>query len=209
MLTAQRGQVEVGRLLIEQFPRCIPWANKQGMDALALASAHPASTPLLPYLLSSPTFPANPHSRDTLGNTPLHHASASGSLKALRILLSAGANSLAKNSYDWTPLAYSQTVAAEVYFKNLVAEFERRRVEGARQQDERAREREAQKRGGVRLVTDETGAVSVKRPGDIDVGIRDAQWSPAERRKIMTPTAGGSEVWHGSLGGRARASSDD
>ena len=158
MLAVQNGHNEVGRLLIARCARCIPWTNKRGLDAvcpnlpnpsnlfqsdlkpltkpllpveqLALSSLHPSSTPLIPLLLQNPTYPASPHSRDNNGNTPLHHASASGSLKALRILLTAGADPGAKNAYDWDPLAYSQTVAAEVYFKNLVAEFERRRSEG-------------------------------------------------------------------------------
>ena len=107
---------------------------------------------MIPILLA--LEPGLAHTRDADGNTPLHHASAAGNLSALRLLLSAGANPLAKNDCDWTPLAYSQTVAAEVYFKNLVAEFERRKVEGLRVGEERERQRAA----GVRLVgTDEGG----------------------------------------------------
>ena len=87
----------------------------------------------MPLLLSHPTYPASPTARDDDGNTPLHHASAAGSLKALRILLSAGADPSTTNAQDWSPLAYSQTVAAEVYFKNLIAEFARARMDGQQQ----------------------------------------------------------------------------
>lgn len=198
MLAARNGHVEVGRLLIQHFPRCVTMTNEAGLDALSIASQAPASTGLIPLLLNEPDYPASPHIQDQDGNTPLHHASASGSLKTLRILLSVGANPLAKNNYDWTPLAYdqspgpiddfcllllsrySQTVAAEVYFKNLVAEFERRKIEGAKMSEERDR----QKNGGVRLVDDEsTGEGEDEVIGD---ALR-RHWSPLERKLPMAP----------------------
>lgn len=203
MLAAQNEQFEVGTMLAKRFPRSIPYINKQGLDALAMAAQHPDSTALIPILLQDPLYPASPHSRDLDGNTPLHHASASGSLKALRILLAAGSNPLAKNNYDWTPLAYSQTVAAEVYFKNLVAELERRKVKGAKQSEERERARMA----GVRLVDDD-GEVS--KPGEEDEVISDAlkrHWSPVERKRPNTPGSGGrSHEWGHA---RTRSSSGD
>jgi len=192
MLAAQNGHMEVGRLLVQRFPRCIPYQNREGLDALAIASQHQASTGLIPLILSNPHRPSA-DSRDQDGNTALHHASASGSLKALRILLAAGANPLAKNNHDWTPLAYSQTVAAEVYFKNLVAEFERRKVEGARQSDERERQRAA----GVRMV-DGDGATSKAGNGEEDEMIGDAlkrHWSPTERRRPTTPGSAPKHEW--------------
>jgi len=194
MLAAKNGHVEVGKLLITAFPRSIGAQNKMLRDVLALASQVPESTGLIQVLLTNAECPANPHSRDVDGNTPLHHASASGSLKALRILLSAGANPLAKNNYDWTPLAYSQTVAAEVYFKNLVAEFERRKVEGLKAEEERERQRAA----GVRVVADDD-AMALRTPIDEDEAIGDAlkrHWSPVDRRRPGTPgSAGRSHEW--------------
>jgi hypothetical protein len=128
--------------------------NSQGLDVLALcAQSSGESTSLIPILLA--LEPGLAYTRDLDGNTSLHHASAAGNLSALRMLLSAGANPLAKNDADWTPLAYSQTVAAEVYFKNLVGEFERRKVEGLRVGEERERQRVA----GVRLVDEGGGLV--------------------------------------------------
>ncbi|EMC96048.1 hypothetical protein BAUCODRAFT_148884 [Baudoinia panamericana UAMH 10762] len=206
ILAAQHGKIEVGKLLVDSFPRSVPMFNKFGLDALALASQHPASTGLIPILLNNEDYPASPHVQDQDGNTPLHHASASGSLKALRILLAAGANPLAKNNHDWTPLAYSQTVAAEVYFKNLVAEFERRKVEGAKQGEERERQRAA----GVRIVEDEGGG---SRPGDADEDamIGDAlkrHWSPMERKRPMTPGSVPRHEWGpGLYHARTRSSS--
>ncbi|KAI6874119.1 decaprenyl-diphosphate synthase subunit 1 [Hortaea werneckii] len=195
MCAARNGHVEVGKLLAQEFPRCIPYQNKSGLDALAIASQHPASTVLIPVLLSNPLFPADPESRDRDGNVALHHASASGSLKSLRILLAAGANPLAKNNYDWTPLAYSQTVAAEVYFKNLVAEFERRKVEGAKLDEQRERQRTA----GVRLVEeDATSGKGGKGSMEEDETIGDAlkrYWSPTEKRQPPTPGSAPRHEW--------------
>lgn len=165
---------------------------------------NPSSTALIPLLLSNPTYPASVHSRDNHGDTPLHHASAAGSLKALRVLLSTGADPMAKNSYDWTPLAYSQTVAAEVYFKNLVVEFERRRIEGARGDQERKEDKSRRKGGGVRLVTgDDEGAT--RRPSHEGL-----DWSPIiDTRSAFTPNIGQSSAWTEFLGTRARARSGD
>lgn len=206
MLAAKSGHVEVGKLLVKEFPRCIPLVNKLWLDALSLCSQHPASTGLIPVLLNDESFPASPHVRDQDGNTPLHHASASGSLKALRILLASGANPLAKNNYDWTPLAYSQTVAAEVYFKNLVAEFERKKVEGARQGEERERQRAA----GLRMVDD---GGNIERADDDEQIIGDAlrrQWSPVERRRPGTPGSASKHEWVSARDvSRIRAGSGD
>jgi uncharacterized protein len=112
-----------------------------------LASRHGA-LPLVPLLLNHATNPASPLAHDADGNTALHHASAAGELKALRLLLQSGASPLAQNSYSWTPIACSATGAAEAYFKQLVAEVERRRVEARKE----AREREMQRVAGVRVV---------------------------------------------------------
>ena len=207
MIAARNGHVEVGRLLIHQFPVCIRYFNNLGLDVLSLASQNPAATGLIPVLLNpgseAEEYAASVNLRDQDGNTALHHASASGSLKALRILLAAGANPLAKNNHDWTPLAYSHTVAAEVYFKNLVAELERRKVEGLKAEEERERQRAA----GMRLVaTDDEGGTRSKlevpaTPVDEDEVIQDAlkrHWSPTIDRfkRPITPASGQKTPTH-------------
>lgn len=210
MLAAKNGHIEMGTLLVNEFPRSVTCKNAQGLEAISLASQHPNSTALIPVLLQEPESPASPHTRDAEGNTPLHHASASGSLKALRILLAAGANPLAKNHHDWTPLAYSQTVAAEVYFKNLVAELERRKVEGMKAEEERERLRAAGMRvvvggeddGGERSVgnTPKKGEGVPMTPVDDEEIIHDAlkrHWSPTmERKRPMTPGSVGKVSVH-------------
>jgi hypothetical protein len=192
MLAAQNGHVAAARTLVEAFPRSVVMVDARGVDALALCamSGGGESTALIPVLLGlegeiegegGRSLAASPHSRDADGNTPLHHASAAGNLAALRMLLAAGANPLAKNDYDWTPLAYSQTVAAEVYFKNLVAEFERRKVEGLRVGEERERQRAA----GVRLV-DEGGGMQLQAKEDVMELAAGRQWSsPGDRGGVV------------------------
>lgn len=67
--------------------------------------------------------------------------------------MAAGAEPERRNAWSWTAVSYSATVAAEVYFKALVAEREER--------EERERGGEGLgiagvgMRGGVRLVGDE------------------------------------------------------
>ncbi len=149
------------------------------------ASRH-GSSEIITILLS---HSASVTAQDNDGNTALHYASAYGQLKVIRTLLHANASPLARNAYSWTPISYSSTVAAEVYFKNLVAEFERRRAEVLRE--------ERRKLGaGVRLVTSEE--------------IRSARMvgADASERRAQTPTVGRSEGW-GFQGVRARASSGD
>lgn len=118
---------------------------------------------LMTCLLSHPTSPASVWARDRNGDTPLHHASAFGSLKALRILLEYGAFPLATNALDWTPLAYSRTVAVNVYFQKLIAEYERQPAKSetgmntmkwSPQEQKTARSKSV----GVRLVTRDTSS---------------------------------------------------
>lgn len=179
--------------------------SKLTSPQLMLASKT-GTLPLLPVLLHA--APSIITAQDSAGNTALHHASASGELKALRVLLTYGANPLAQNAYSWTPVHYSATQAAEVYFKNLVGEFERQRVELGREK----RERERQRTAGVRLVTSEDAVAGLRGRASYDGEVLappSVEWSPVESRRAMTPTAGRSEGWFGGHGGRARASSGD
>jgi hypothetical protein len=171
--------------------------------------------PLLPLLLQS-TPPASTTVHDKDGNTALHYASASGELKALRLLLQYGASPLAQNAYSWNPITYSATTLAETYFKQLVVEFEKRRVEALKE----VKEREKMRMAGMRLVTGGEDFVTERVPsigefrgrvesfGTFDGVPRvDADWSPVTfERNAMTPTEskGG---W--SLGGRRRAGSGE
>jgi hypothetical protein len=159
---------------------------------------------------------------DQQGNNALHHASAAGELKALRMLLQYGANPLAQNAYSWTPVHYSATPAAEAYFKTLIIEFEKKKAEGKRLE----RERERQRNAGVRLVTDQDsllgqGAGAVATGGDRQCARDDAaiaglpvpgmEWSPVEKRRAMTPTerGGGWAPFTFADGARPRAATGE
>jgi len=164
---------------------------------------------LIPTLLN--LCPAILHAHDATGNTALHHASASGELKTLRMLLQYGANPLTPNAYSWTPVHYSATPAAETYFKTLIIEFEKAKAEEARQKNERERQRS----GGVRLVTTgegmtPAGAKSRARDDAAIAGLPPPgmDWSPIEsQRRAMTPTEGRKNVWGFLDGARPRAGS--
>lgn len=119
-------------------------------------------TTLLSHLLTLSPFPTSPlAATDTAGNTPLHYASAYGQLKSIRTLLEHGADSSARNAWSWTPVDYSASVQAEVYFKGLVNAAERER-EGMATVAVRARSRggSGPRSGGggmVRMVSAEEG----------------------------------------------------
>ncbi|KAF2115275.1 ankyrin repeat-containing domain protein [Lophiotrema nucula] len=217
MLAATAGKEDLGVMLAKRFPECIPWQNKMGLDALMLSckSGH-GTLHLIPTLLN--LHPAILASADFDGNTALHHASAAGELKALRMLLQYGANPLAQNVYSWTPVHYSASAQAEAYFKTLIIEFEKKKAEDAREK----RERERQRTGGVRLVTNEDAmagmsglaprASSDRQRARDDAAIAGLpapgmEWSPVEKRRALTPTEGRGRGWFDA--GRPRAGSGD
>lgn len=209
MLAAAHGRTEVGLLLLQLFPRCASWQDKDGMDALMLSAKH-GSLPLLTPLLSAGDPPCSPDAQDNQGNTALHHASAEGHLKALRLLLLHGASPLALNAHSWTPIQYSATVAAEAYFKSLVAEFEKQKLELLQRERDWQAEKERQRAAGLRLVTgDDMDSLQeqIRRPFV-------PEFSPVEQKqRSLTPIAVKSEPWPGNFeqppSARARASSGD
>lgn len=159
LLLAVETSEAVATLLATRFPRSIPWKNKQGADSLMLTSRTP-HTNLLSHLLTLSPGPASPlASADASGNTPLHYASAYGQLKSIRTLLEHGADASARNAWSWTPVSYSASVQAEVYFKGLVNAAEREREGMATVTGARSRGGSGPKSGGgmVRMVSAEEG----------------------------------------------------
>ncbi|KAH7369524.1 ankyrin repeat-containing domain protein [Rhexocercosporidium sp. MPI-PUGE-AT-0058] len=128
-LAAANGHTEIVHLLCATCPGCIKKGDVRGRDALMLASKEGHDTVVQILLTFSPSGPeALLEGADVDGNTALHFASSNGHLLVLRTLLAAGADSEKRNVWSWTPVAYSATVQAEVYFKGLVAEVERRKM---------------------------------------------------------------------------------
>ncbi|KAF2268621.1 hypothetical protein CC78DRAFT_530052 [Lojkania enalia] len=202
------GKEDMGVMLAKRFPECTPWQNKMGLDALMLSCKSGTGTlHLIPTLLN--LCPSILNAADIDGNTALHHASAAGELKALRMLLQYGANPLAQNTYSWTPVHYSATPAAEAYFKTLIIEFEKKKAEEKRDK----KEREKQRNAGVRLVTNEdamVGIVSDRQRARDDAALAGLptpgmDWSPVEKRRAMTPTEVRNAGWFDA--GRPRAGS--
>jgi len=149
MLAAREGHTDVVHLLCTECPKSIHRQDIRGRDAIMEASRGGHDTCLqilLTYCKGGPeTMLVN---ADVDGNTALHFASSNGHLLVLRTLLAAGADSEKRNVWHWTPVSYSATVQAEVYFRGLVAEVERRK--GARMSVEREGKGE-----GIRVVESE------------------------------------------------------
>lgn len=146
-LASAAGHTDIVHLLCSSCPWSIPRKDARGRDALMLAAREGHDTVVQILLTFCPDGPEKLLAgSDNDGNTALHFASSNGHLLVLRTLLAAGADSEKRNVWSWTPVAYSATVQAEVYFKGLVAEVERRKV--ARKQAV-----EEKKGGAVRMVS--------------------------------------------------------
>jgi ankyrin repeat protein len=149
MIASAAGHTEIVHLLCKEFPDNIARRDSRGRDAIMEASRGGHDTCLQILLTFAPGGPAALlNNADIDGNTALHFASSYGHLLVLRTLLAAGADSEKRNAWSWTPVSYSATVQAEVYFKGLVAEVEKRRT----------MRKEAEIKGtgaGVRLVSGE------------------------------------------------------
>ncbi|GAW26909.1 putative spherulin-1b precursor protein [Rosellinia necatrix] len=143
------GHTEVVHFLAENNPATILRCDVRGKDAIMEASKGGHDTVLQILLTYVPGGAESAvRNADIDGNTALHFASSNGHLLVLRTLLAAGADADRKNIWSWSAVAYSATVQAEVYFKNLVAEVEKRRR--AKQEADDVR-----KAGSVRMVDQE------------------------------------------------------
>lgn len=152
-LAASRLHVEVIEVLCIEFPNTINRPDKLGRTPLLLAAgAHiPTTTKLvggrkntlqatedIRVVEALLKHGADVGAKDREGNTCLHQACAWGNLKTVRALVQAGADPLSENYSGWKPDAYSLSVQADVYFRNLVVEFEKRKAEEViRKRDER------------------------------------------------------------------------
>ncbi|KZF21791.1 ankyrin [Xylona heveae TC161] len=204
LMLACEAHPHLAAMLAKKFPGSINWRNKRGVDAMMTAAKNGQDT-IVATLLSGRIENPEPNdlpgtgagaieradvtAQDNDGNTALHYASAYGELKVIRTLLQAGASPLARNAYSWTPISYSLTVAAEVYFRNLVAEFEKRKVEI--KQAERA-ERAKRGVGGVRLVTEDMDPGHPRTEGE------PSALTPADDRSPMSGKFFPPPQMHGS-----------
>lgn len=155
-LAAAHGNADCVEVLCQTFPHIIDWKNRQGHTALMLAAqgsqaacVSSSTDHVLPPQVRRPrtrsvgtvmasedvatlntllAHNASVTAVDRFGNTALHHASAWGNLKAVRVLLQAGAPPLAPNAAEYTPLDYSITIEAAQYFRSLVRDVENQKL---------------------------------------------------------------------------------
>ncbi|KIH93820.1 prostaglandin-endoperoxide synthase 1 [Sporothrix brasiliensis 5110] len=121
MLAARAGHIEVVHYLCQAGAAWILGVDVHGRDAIMEASRGGHDTIVQILLTYIPSGPEEAVRRaDNEGNTALHFASSNGHLLVLRTLLAAGADADHKNIWCWTPVAYSASVQAEVYLKNLI-----------------------------------------------------------------------------------------
>lgn len=200
-LAASHSHTYVVEVLCTSFPHLVDRPDSSGATALHLAArAHPtpsATTSTFAKRISTKaaedtstislllTHNAEIEAQDGKGNTCLHYASAWGNLKAVRLLIQNGADPLARNHEGWQPEYYSVTVQAEVYYRNLVAEWEKRRAE----ENIRMKEVRARSAAGVRLVTADEGEEGEDLRWD---DARDRASSGASRGTTGTGTSGAS-----------------
>ena len=152
IVASAAGHTEIVHLLCKECPESIARRDNRGRDAVIEASRGGHDTCLQILLTFAPGGPANLlNNADIDGNTALHFASSNGHLLVLRTLLAAGADSERRNAWSWSAVSYSATVQAEVYFRGLVAEIEKRKA--ARKEVEM----KATGVGGVRLVNGDDG----------------------------------------------------
>ncbi|KAI1148187.1 ankyrin [Nemania diffusa] len=128
MLASGAGHTEVVHFLAENNPATILRRDIRGRDAIMEASIGGHDTVLQILLTYVPGGAESAvQNSDIDGNTALHFAASNGHLLVLRTLFAAGADPDKRNIWSWSAVAYSATVQAEVYLKNLVAEAEKRK----------------------------------------------------------------------------------
>ena len=178
-VAASYSHASIVEILCRNFPQTINRADREGCTPLHLAArANPGNKQPWPLKSTNRSpedtaavetllrYGADTNARDREGNTCLHYATAWGNLKIVRILVSAGMNPQSNNYSGSTPESYSQTVQAEVYYRNLVGEFERRGAEPVQPTRDRGLMRGG---GAVRLVA------SDEEDNDIDTASQDSR----------------------------------
>ncbi|RMZ81847.1 hypothetical protein DV738_g2095, partial [Chaetothyriales sp. CBS 135597] len=143
-LAAAHSNAAVVQVLCKHFARTVHRVDNDGGVGTARTPRGADDTSVIEILLA---HGADVKAKDNKGNTCLHNATAWGNLKAVRVLMEAGADARCQNWAGWTPESYSITVQAEVYYRNLVAEIEQRRLGAGKAQGHAVHGGQVQVRG--------------------------------------------------------------
>jgi ankyrin repeat protein len=100
---AQQGDLGGVQAAVAADPNCIEATGEGGCRPLHIA-AEKGHTEVVGYLLA---HKANPHARDGVRWTALHHAAYGGQQEAARLLLDAGARTGVKDRQGFTPLHWA------------------------------------------------------------------------------------------------------
>ncbi|KAI5793812.1 ankyrin repeat-containing domain protein [Peziza echinospora] len=153
MVACQHNNIEVVEFLCRRFPKSVDWRNKCGWTSLMVASRW-GNEGVVKVLLEVGRVravegedgvgmalgeddggwrgagtgggPVDIDAVDGNGCTALHFASAYGHLKTIRTLIDHGASTYLLNRNKWTAEQFSFSFQAEQYFRQLVAEKEKR-----------------------------------------------------------------------------------
>ncbi|OJD12710.1 hypothetical protein AJ78_06742 [Emergomyces pasteurianus Ep9510] len=219
-LAAAHSHPSCAQYLCTQFPQTINRPDHKGTTPLMLAAqnsnaSHPAQSTCLIPPNQRPRSSSNA-SEDTstiatllrqnasvtladhAGNTALHYASAWGNLKAFRLLVSAGAPPLTLNHAMCTPADYALSIQAGVYFRSLVSEFERLKVESPQLQQQQQQQQQKMKLSlkvkDSDLNRSPTGAVTQKRNlspiSPTDMRLANKAGLSASRPGMVAPSLG-------------------
>lgn len=102
----KNGHAECAKILLDMDAKTTA-TDADGCYPLHLAAQFQSSAKCVKLLLAKGST-QDVASRDTQGRSPLHHAAAAGSVKAVKALLEAGASASPADNFHHTPLHYSK-----------------------------------------------------------------------------------------------------
>lgn len=102
----KNGHAECAKVLLDAGAKTTA-TDADGCYPLHLAAQYTRKAKSVKLLLARGSA-QDVATRDTMGRSPLHHAAEAGSVKAVKVLLAAGASASPSDNFHHTPLHYSK-----------------------------------------------------------------------------------------------------